>query len=900
MFIGVDANRDGISHYLIYGHKKECEYSRGERDNVQTLVGDLGEIRRIEKFLNKEKDWTRNYIHIVVSYTNDDKRIMDRLSDENRLKYKQQIVKKIIAHHTSGYDLDSQVSYYAETHHPKIKKLPNENGELKDRYEHDHIVIMKYDKVGKVQLQNTFFNNDFIDHVLTCYLNELNGMTKPMSNSDVRSEKELWFKKAQSKKHEKGTRGYYLEELKNIKTYSELMKYFKDNNTNFQLKKFGKDGKKITIINDKPLRNVNLTAGKKDNLNFKHIEFLVENRNKNVVVPDDMLPVKKVSKDPEDMTKEELETILKDYYSKRFKWIEEKQSKKTKHLLKEIYKDKRIIKDEKSLKEAMLSQFKMFEQDELFEVEKPQIKLKKEEEYEHEQYIYQPTYQEARGRKTRDDLYKLSSLNLLHSRKNRTGVLLSADEQHRVWTRAETNSSLFTTADRDIENGTGEGKKLAEVANGSYDNFQNMLFLKRYKHGTDIWLHKYSVFTTREYSRIAHKEKRIFIEDKGDIITSARSGKSNPNSKENIQEKVIVMLDMALSKDWKLSNMKVTGSKEFRYLMRREIDIRLKIQRKDFERENKSILFSLLKKLSRPMNTLEQMSRDAKERILIQNVKLGTLKTELPAKELLAMAVEKYNLNRDDYTIITKDNKIAKKRGMSQPKNVIEFLEKEVKMTAKEAVDQCIDMMRDKREVAEQLAKEQEKKPLTYAEQRLSAIENNLKLYRNKFGKPNPNSLYQIDYDKFDKLKISTLAKYFKDKEKYHHVKVDNMNFAYDEKLDIVFNSVDYLKYQFETEKLSDIVAKLEELTTISFRKINYEGLVTAIDEAIAKSTTMVGIQNHLKLKFKIPHVKIEGEVLKIGAEEIKLKDLGSSSTQISQELLQNRKAKQKTLNLEK
>lgn len=878
MFQSVSRGSKGAVEYFVYGHRKDMEYTRNERDKVVPVYGDLNEVKRVQKYLETQKNQSDNYLHVVISYSKNDMTKMTKMTEKEKAQFKHEMVKKVIQHHTSGYDLEAQVTAYAETHFPKIKNLPDENGEVKERLEHEHILIMLHDKISNARLRNTFHNDEFIDHSFICYLNEMYDMDKPLSTPNSQRKT---FNNA-SKKHEKGSRKYYLEELKNIKSYPELLEYFKDNNTNWKLTKYGKS-KKITIINEDKSK-INLVSSTNKNLHFNHIQYLLENRNKNV--PSELMPVKNARKNIEDMKIEELEKILKSYYKDRFDYVFNKRhSKKTKEILEKIYQKRGLEVSKENLKEVVISQFKMFQKDEHFEVEKPQIKIKKQEKLNGKYNLYQPTYREIRGRKTKDDLRELSSINLLHSAKSRTGVLLSADEQYRLREKPKTDYGLQSTTNRDVETrerGTGIG---------GFVTLQNKLFFEKYHRLTSVILKGYWFDARSKNPRLGNKEKNIYIEDKGDKITSNRD-------LNNTKERVQIMLDMAVAKNWKLSTLNITGSKIFKKEMQKQINIRLKKQRIEFEKlHKKPTIFASLKKLLRPKNVLEEVAKKTKEKIVVKKVDLEALKKSLRAEDLLKMAVEKYKLRGNDYET-TGDNKINNKTNRQKPKNVIDFLQKEVGMGTREAVENCITLFKEKSKVQE--VKKFEDKKITYLEERIQAVKENVHLYRNQFGKPNPKLLHQVDYEKLDKLKIETLAKLFEDNKTYHHLSSDKMHFAYDAQNDIVFNSLDYLKYQYETEKMEEILEKLQELTGVSFVTVNKEAVKVAVREGIAKSKTLTGVQNHISTKFKEPTVKFIGDELKIGKDKIKLSEIDYSPEKIKEELRELQKTKQKTLILEK
>ena len=153
--------KSGLSDYLEKGHRQDSEYTRSQKDNVIPIYGNLETFRQTEQYLNKEKNYKDNYLHVTISYSKEDMQLMDSMTDDEKMAMKKDIALTYIKHHTSGYDIDNEVIAYVETHQPIIKVEHN-----KERLEHEHIAMALYNPLNDTKLQTTFHNNSFIDDTL--------------------------------------------------------------------------------------------------------------------------------------------------------------------------------------------------------------------------------------------------------------------------------------------------------------------------------------------------------------------------------------------------------------------------------------------------------------------------------------------------------------------------------------------------------------------------------------------------------------------------------------------------------------------------------------------------------------------------------------------------------------
>lgn len=529
--------KSGLSDYLEKGHRQDSEYTRSQKDNVIPIYGNLETFRQTEQYLNKEKNYKDNYLHITISYSKEDMQLMDSMTDDEKMAMKKDIAMTYIKHHTSGYDIDNEVIAYAETHQPIIKYEHN-----KERLEHEHIAIALYNPLNDTKLQTTFHNNSFIDDTLQAYVNKKYGLSQPREHQRERQGMEADTQIAKDRK-------YYKEALKDIKSNSELIQYFKDNNIQYKEVQT-KSNHYYKILNAKG-KDINLKG--KD---FEHIHKVTLDKN---FIYNEHKDIK------------ELEKVLSSYYEKRIEQIDKRRSVATKEAIQDIYKE-----------------------------------------------------------------------------------------------QTKTNEHSLQSA-----------------------SYQQKIFYKHYGHLIDNDLKGYYIDTKElDNTKFINKAKNINVEDKGNKIVS------HTNDKENLQERVKLMLNVAEAKKWNINNLEINGSKEFKEEAEKQIAERIRLQ-EQLQNNKKTLSYTEAVAVKqeidkRPITTTQTYKRveqQKQEQTKADNdISLQMLKQNLQAQRVLDYAVEHYKLNKDDYEL-TEDNKINNKTNRQKPKNVIDFLQKEVNIKTSEAID---------------------------------------------------------------------------------------------------------------------------------------------------------------------------------------------------------------------
>lgn len=214
-------------------------------------------------------------------------------------------------------------------------------------------------------------------------------------------------------------------------------------------------------------------------------------------------------------------------------------------------------------------------------------------------------------------------------------------------------------------------------------SFQEKYFYKIYQKNIKNFDFKgYFIEIKDDNTKFTNIQKNITIEDKGDEIVS--------NSKTNsLEEEVALMLEIVQAKGWSLSEVEINGDIDFTKEAEKQIAQKLK----SLEKSQKEV--SSFQK-ERPNSEIQNFKKDFVEKQYQKqadtNSDLQKLKTDLNAKTVLDYAVKKYKLDRSKF-FITDDNKINNLVNKQKPKNVIDFLQKEINLSTKEAIEICNDLM---------------------------------------------------------------------------------------------------------------------------------------------------------------------------------------------------------------
>ena len=157
------------------------------------------------------------------------------------------------------------------------------------------------------------------------------------------------------------------------------------------------------------------------------------------------------------------------------------------------------------------------------------------------------------------------------------------------------------------------------------------------------------------------------------------------------------MIEIALAKNWELQNIEPTGSDEFIFESNKQIA-------KLLEQKNKDDL-----QILRAKSPIQQQKIKLQDEELNSKTNLQELKEKLDANLVLEYAVENFKLDAKNFNI-TADNKIDNLFNSQKPKNVIDFMQKELNLTTKESIDICQKIYENSDIYSKVIAKKQEKK----------------------------------------------------------------------------------------------------------------------------------------------------------------------------------------------
>lgn len=302
MIARVTRHKNGIIEYLKKGIRADSNYTRQDKDSVISIYGNMDTLDKSIKYLNDNKNYQDNYLHITLSFSKDDINKLDNMSEKEREQTLKKITELYIRHHTKGYNLENEVIAYAEIHKPKIKI--NEKG--KERLEHIHIVISNQNALNNTRLRTTFANT-FIDDTLQSYINNFYGFDNPKEHK--RLDKNILTKKSE-------IRQYLKDKLKDIKSHKELIEYFKNNGLEYREVKT-KRNNYYKLVDF----GINLRGR-----GFEHLEKITQDK-KYIY--------------PHTKTIQELANILNNYYEKRIIEIGKRRSKKDTKKLNDILNNNR-------------------------------------------------------------------------------------------------------------------------------------------------------------------------------------------------------------------------------------------------------------------------------------------------------------------------------------------------------------------------------------------------------------------------------------------------------------------------------------------------------------------------------------------------------------------------------
>ncbi len=190
--------------------------------------------------------------------------------------------------------------------------------------------------------------------------------------------------------------------------------------------------------------------------------------------------------------------------------------------------------------------------------------------------------------------------------------------------------------------------------------YQNILVYDNYNKDLDYDLTGFSFDKSK--NTFTHKEKNVFVADKGNLLTC--------NSK-NYSDSIDLMIQLAITKNWDLHNLVITGSPEFINMFNLKLAQFLEVE--DVQHAiNEDIKDSEIT-LSKVYPVHTQIYDSNYKHLLTQ------FKNKLDVNYVLNYAISNNLIDCSKYKII--DNKINNQTNKKKPQNCLDFLQKECKLS---------------------------------------------------------------------------------------------------------------------------------------------------------------------------------------------------------------------------
>lgn len=209
MMIRISESSEGLANYLRTGIKKGEPLTRLERDIPIPLLGSLDAFEEYENFAKNKVDYAGgNNRHITISFSPRDIEKLNAMSEEERIKFQQQLVQDVLNFYLPGYEPEDYVAY-AETHRPLTKteskrkyfieeeeknwevRHPGQHmaiSAVKEKYEHIHLATGLYSPTLDKQIRFRQ-SNLFVDEMFQRYMNEKYGMDNPQNFLQIKKER---------------------------------------------------------------------------------------------------------------------------------------------------------------------------------------------------------------------------------------------------------------------------------------------------------------------------------------------------------------------------------------------------------------------------------------------------------------------------------------------------------------------------------------------------------------------------------------------------------------------------------------------------------------------------------------------------------------------------------------
>lgn len=920
MISRVTMRQSGLADYLENGRRADSMYKREEKDNAIPLYGSLSVLKKAEEHCIEIKNWSNNYEHITISFSDEDEQVLNDLDDVAQGEVLNDISLMMIKHRTSGYDIDNEVIAYAECHDPKIKQEINiRTGILQKRRKHIHIGISYLNPLSDTKLRTTFFNNSYISDTIDRYIAKKHGLSAANANVPKHTpQKNIPTKVALERKN-------LIKELADIQTQEALITYLENKEIKYQTAK-GKNGTYLKVINPHG-KNINLRG--KD---FKHLE-IISNNQLNASQKQQHL------KELQHKSLQELGDILETYYKKyRIPMINERRNEKTTQVLHTIYKqeqpstekevnafssfqEKLFYKHYKHLvttdlrgysvdtKDSEVVTFIHKEKEITVKDQGDKITANSSTKNLEEKVRLMIDIAKAKGWNlatvdiTGSETFKKEAhqqiADILREQEQKKEIKIPAikEENQRVKTPIQYQAKVDQEKREAKELPLSELKQMLEAKRVLYHAVQKYkLDPRNYEITTD---NKINNISNRQKPKnvIDFLQKEISLSSKEAILECQILYKNQPldlsSDTANKKEHTILLCintenDKNTTPKWETVKAKdyielVTLMKTYPYKSASSQDNKAN--------SNTLLIYDIENKEEHPQFTLQEAKYHFKNKgidvILLPNTQTEKSSQSYKVMIPITQAIE---TPMDEETHKIYHKQILKELGLERYVDPKDLQEKEHTPSSPIAepiiiesdnvmnIDICIKQAIE--------ARTKEKK--------IEVLKSTLKSHTNISNTIEEQTLTYIDTEAMMQTSISLLVDAF---ENYHQSNKEKYTFiddtlAHDFKNDIIYNPLTYLQIQLKTEDKEILAKALEKITGKHYIKTNYYAVKTALTQAFSTATDARALEASISKYFSCKVCTLEKEHMQIGSIKVDFRSIDTNREKIILELKGNKEIK--------
>ncbi len=950
MIIRVTRAKQGLANYLKTGRRADSEYKRNERDKVLPLYGDLQEYEKVENYLNREKNYKDNYLHITLSFSS---RERDKLYDTDGNINKEllrELTKETLKYYASGYDLEHEVIAYAEAHLPKIKE---EKG--KERLEHIHIALTLYNPLTDTQLRPPRFAIKY-NELFQSYLVKKYGLEHPSDHP--RQERNL-------ETEIKVERDTIKELTKDIQTEAELLQFFKQNNIEFRKVETAKN----------TYYKIKSDSGKNINLRGKGLEHLEQ-----IAKYGKVQATKERRKSYAEIWKatplDQLEKELMKFYEKRAQEIDKRRSKAAKQVIRNIYE--REHKQDNAIQPLTFQQKLLYKHyhkmiDNIgkgyyVQVDNDKVRIKSNAkkidivdkgdkitargENLQEQVKIMLDLAEAKG-------WELDKIVATGSARFKAEVAKQINERLKLREQAHQSPSLITSAvadrptnevEREIKDRTEQktlDKEYIRELKTNLDPNRVLEYVKEhYKLDTSIYevvgnkinnttdkrkpknvidfLQKEVHLDIHESFTVADAIYKLQQAEQAKDINTEREQEQHATAPSNIKgvDMPIKIMTNDSYKQYPVDNWRATEANkwsELATIVKTQPYSNIQWQGGYRKGDNAVATTNLLiididNTDKNNILSIEQ----AKKLLESKNIAGLIVETKSSGKEKHGVVAERYRILIPTKKGIEIDDKETYRAFYKQVMNDIGLAEHYDEATADLARMYQKSPIQARTTITKgeayepsdalQKAREKVKREREARQAKLKEIEARVEAHGHA---PDDKHLTYVNIEKIKSLPITELIKHFEvvqdeykegnyrylvtDSAKYSVI--DSKNIVHDFKSDRTYNAYEYVKEQIQANNPIEVARELENLTGEQYIELNTNAVKKAVSEALSSAKNDKEFENAIKEYFGVAYTRLDKSTLQIADKTIDLKEIGIEKRDLIEKFKENRAEAQRKRN---